>query len=79
MTVPVTIMTVPDRASLFIDGVRLGLSGKPVNLSPGRHTLRLVKPGYRDLETTIEVGADGQVPLLKMTPKPPTRGNLDIT
>ena len=77
--VPVTIMTVPDRASLFIDGVRLGLSGKPVNLSPGRHTLRLVKPGYQDFETTIEVGADGQVPLIKMTPKSPTRGTLDIT
>jgi serine/threonine protein kinase len=76
-TVPVTIMTVPDRASLFIDEVRLGLSGKPVNLSPGRHTLRLVKPGYQDLETTIEVGADGQVPLIKMTPKSPAAKKQD--
>ena len=73
--VPVTIITVPDRASLFIDGAQLGLSGNPVNLSPGRHTLRLVKPSYKDLETTIEVGADGQVPLIKefrLTPKSPT-------
>jgi serine/threonine protein kinase len=77
--VPVTIMTVPDRASLFVDGVRMGLSGNPVNLSPGKHTLRLVKPGYQDLVTTIEVGADGRVPLIKMTPKSPARGALDKT
>ncbi len=76
-TVPVTIMTVPDRASLFVDGVRMGLSGKPVNLSPGKHKLKLIKPGYQDLETTIEVGADGHVPLIKMTPKSPARDNLD--
>lgn len=76
--VPVTIMTVPDRASLFVDGARMGLSGNPVNLSPGKHTLRLVKPGYQDLETTIEVGADGQVPLIKMIPKAPAKGNLDV-
>ncbi|MCX6569136.1 MAG: serine/threonine protein kinase [Candidatus Aminicenantes bacterium] len=77
-TVPVTIITVPARASLFIDGVRMGLSGNPVNLSPGRHTLRLVKPGYQDFETTIEVGAGSHVPLIKMIPKSPTKGNLDI-
>jgi hypothetical protein len=77
--IPVTINTVPDRASLFVDKVQMGLSGNPVNLSPGRHTLRLVKPGYQDFETTIEVGADGQVPLIKMTLKSPTRGTLDIT
>jgi hypothetical protein len=77
--VPVIIVTDPDRASLFVDGVQMGLSGNPVNLSPGKHTLRLVKPGYRDFETTIEVGADGQVPLIKMTLKSPTRGTLDIT
>jgi serine/threonine protein kinase len=77
--IPVTINTVPDRASLFVDKVQMGLSGNPVNLSPGRHTLRLVKPGYQDFETTIEVGADGQVPLIKMTLKSPTRGILDIT
>jgi tRNA A-37 threonylcarbamoyl transferase component Bud32 len=76
--VPVTISTVPDRASLFIDGVQMGLSGSPVNLSPGRHTLRLVKPGYRDFEKTIEVGADGRIPLIKMIPKAPTKDNLDI-
>jgi len=76
--VPVIIVTDPDRASLFVDGVQMGLSGNPVNLSPGKHTLRLVKPGYRDFETTIEVGADGQVPLIKMTLKSPTRGTLDI-
>jgi len=72
-------LTVPDWASLFIDGIRMGLSGKPVNLSPGRHTLKLVKPGYQDLETTVEVGADGQVPLIKMTPLSPARGTLDKT
>jgi serine/threonine protein kinase len=73
-TVAVTIMTVPDRASLFIDGVLMGLSGNPVNLSPGRHALRLVKPGYQDFETTIEVGAGSQVPPIKMIPKYPARG-----
>jgi hypothetical protein len=78
--VPVTIITVPDRASLFVDGVQLGLSGNPVNLSPGRHTLRLVKPGYRDLETTVEVGGDGQVPIrieYRLTPKSPDPDTLD--
>jgi len=56
---------------VFIDGVRMGLSGSPINLSPGRHALRLVKPGYRDLETTIEVGTASPVPLIKMTQKSP--------
>jgi len=63
--VPVTIITVPDRASLLVDGDHKGLSGNPVYLSPGRYALELVKPGYQVIRTTIEVGQD---PLIKKYP-----------
>ena len=79
--VAVTIITVPDRASLLVDGDHMGLSGNPVNLSPGRHTLRLIKPGYQDYMDTIEIGSDSLGPVKKeyrLTPQSPSQGSLHI-
>lgn len=61
-TVPVVIETEPARAGLFIDGVAIGLSGDSVMLAPGEHILKLVKPGYQEHTTTIDVRPDNTTP-----------------
>ncbi|MHB8879395.1 MAG: PEGA domain-containing protein [Myxococcaceae bacterium] len=54
-------------ARLFIDGVLAGaLPMEPKAVSPGRHTVRVERPGYRAVETTVAAarGARNRVSLV---------------
>lgn len=51
--IPVTILTEPQDAVKIIDGK--SLTGKLFQLSEGKHTLKVVKEGYRTYETEIDI------------------------
>ncbi len=80
--VKVTLVTVPGRATLEIDGVSRGLSGGPFDLAPGTHTIKISKPGFREFKTTLAIEASGSRSLTKdyrLVPLPPATGTLEIT
>jgi len=83
----VSIQTSPEGATVYIDGVRQGISPAVIpGLSPGAHTILLKKDGYSDLSVTAPVtGGQTKELVLVMTklstagaamvptPAPPTR------
>ncbi|WP_292346335.1 MULTISPECIES: PEGA domain-containing protein [unclassified Methanoregula] len=83
----VSIQTSPAGATVYIDGVRQGISPAVIpGLSPGAHTILLKKDGYSDLSVTAPVtGGQTKELVLVMTklaaagtatpptPAPPTR------
>lgn len=53
-TLPVTFLVQPQDAQIEVDGVA-AQHGKPIDLSPGRHQLKIYKEGYRPIEEEIQV------------------------
>ena len=53
-TLPVTFLVQPQDAQIEVDGVA-AQHGKPIDLSPGRHQLKIYKEGYRPIEKEIQV------------------------
>jgi hypothetical protein len=81
----ITIEVAPERQlstlSVERDGFRLGSSawGVPIPIDPGRHTIRASAYGYREWQTTIDVGSDNaapyvEVPMLERLPDVPAEG-----
>jgi hypothetical protein len=49
----------PDDASVYVDGSFRGTArqSRNLDLSPGRHRIEVVRPGYRTLERDVEIEA----------------------
>jgi tRNA A-37 threonylcarbamoyl transferase component Bud32 len=80
--IPVTFITVPSRATVFVDEIEMGISDDTFLLSPGGHAVRISKPGYQDLLATLAAEPGGPDRLrreYKLVPQPPTLGTLNIT
>lgn len=52
--VKVQVRTIPNGATLRVDGAGFGTTPRTFSAAPGRHTLTISKPGYQ----TIQIGAD---------------------
>ena len=50
-----TIYTDPPNASIIVDGVRAGRSGRAVFVKKGRRTLTLRRPGFEELVSTMDI------------------------
>jgi hypothetical protein len=60
MPSPVLRLTVvPDDASVYVDGSFWGTArqSRSLELSPGRHRIEVVRPGYRTFERDVEIEA----------------------
>jgi len=58
------ITTTPDGAAVYVDGGSQGTTPKTIaGLSPGSHTVKLVKAGYIDYQGTVTVQAGQATPL----------------
>lgn len=69
----VSVVTSPSDASVFVDGVRQGISPTTIpGLAPGTHTLTVKRDGYEDLSVTITI-VSGQTKDydLVLTPREP--------
>ena len=53
-TLPVTFLVQPQNAAIEVDGLA-AQQGKPIDLSPGRHQLKISKQGFRTIEQEINV------------------------
>ena len=51
------VNSVPPGAEVYIDGTRLGITPLNSSLSPGKHSLRIEKSGYREKEEEIEIAS----------------------
>ncbi len=51
----VMFKTTPGEAKLYIDGKDSGLSGNPVRMLKGAHTVKVVKGGFKAIEKSINV------------------------
>ncbi|MGZ8878444.1 MAG: protein kinase domain-containing protein [Candidatus Aminicenantales bacterium] len=81
-SVPVAFMTLPEGAVIIVDGKSLGTSNVTYSLSPGSHTVKITKPGYRELTTDLTVEAAGAWPLkqeYRLVPQTPELGTLEVT
>lgn len=58
-----SITSTPDGADIFVDSVGRGKTPAFVKLSPGKHSVQLVSPGYKDWLTEIAIGAGSVVNL----------------
>lgn len=56
----VVIDTIPSGARLTLGGEELGVTPVTVPLSPGRHTVVAVRPGYQRMETDLLIEPGGQ-------------------
>jgi len=80
--VPVAFKTVPEGAAIIIDGKSMGTSNVTFSLSPGDHTVKITKPGYREMTASLMVEAAGAGPLkqeYKLVPQIPELGTLEVT
>jgi predicted Ser/Thr protein kinase len=81
-SVPVTFVTEPSRATIYVDEIEMGISGDMFHLTPGPHTVRIRKTGYQDLTTDLVAEAgltDGIRREFKLVPEAPTPGTLNVT
>lgn len=51
----VSVTCEPDGAEIFIDSVGHGHAPAILKLSPGRHSIQLVRQGYKDWTSALEV------------------------
>ncbi len=82
LSVPVAFVTVPSRATVFVDGVEMGLSDDTFILTPGPHEVRVRKPGYRELVATLVAEPGGTGPPraeYRLAPLPPALGTLAVS
>ncbi|HEX3320042.1 MAG TPA: PEGA domain-containing protein [Terriglobales bacterium] len=54
----INISTVPYLADVFVDGKDMGYSPAKVRLSPGKHSIRVSKNGYRPYVQDVQVALD---------------------
>jgi PEGA domain-containing protein len=54
------ISTVPYLADVFVDGKDMGYSPAKVRLSPGKHSVRVSKNGYRPYVQDVQVALDSE-------------------
>jgi hypothetical protein len=67
---PILISTDPPGATVYIDGVEVGVSGREIEVPVGRHQIVLRKIGYQEWEGVVEVGPDVNPPLeVELSPK----------
>jgi hypothetical protein len=66
--------------SVQIDGRERGRLPllSPIRVLPGKHTVRVVQPGYREFETTVEVGAGESKPIDAKLQALPGVGTLQV-
>ena len=66
---PLTIISSPKDATLFIDNVPYGKMNEigDLNITEGEHLIRLTAMGYEDFDVLVDV--DGQVPFINATLK----------
>jgi hypothetical protein len=48
-------ITAPDGAAIFVDSIGCGKTPSILNLSPGKHSVQIVLPGFTDWVSEIEV------------------------
>jgi hypothetical protein len=51
----VSITSAPDGAAIFVDSIGCGKTPSILNLSPGKHSVQIVLPGFTDWVSEIEV------------------------
>jgi len=81
-SVPVTFVTAPSRATIYVDDVEMGISNDTFSLSPGPHAVTVRKPGYQDLTAPFvaEPGETGRIRLeYRLVPRSPSLGILAVT
>ncbi|MFA4987757.1 MAG: PEGA domain-containing protein [Candidatus Brocadiia bacterium] len=65
----ISIVTEPDRATVFVDGVEKGETPISFPSTPGLHNLSIVKENFDEVLTTLEVKNGEEMPFqVKMTP-----------
>jgi hypothetical protein len=82
----IVVSSVPDGATIFLDGTYRGmtLKGNPFDIGgvvPGSHTVMLQKPGFQDYSTTVSVtaGVTSTVSAaLFASPIPPKDGSVTV-
>jgi len=57
-TMSITVNSVPQGASLRVDGTEAGVTPKVVRVSPGKHMLEFIKEGFNSGHFPLEVTAD---------------------
>lgn len=75
-----TVQSIPDRASIFIEGVFKGRTPRTLSLDPGIYTLRVTAPGHRDETIRVEVKPNEssiRVSQLQALPPPEYELSLD--
>jgi hypothetical protein len=51
------VLSTPSGANVYLDGEYRGTTPTGLSVSPGSHEIKLTKPGYKDYNTTIFIGA----------------------
>src|SRR5690606_10065202 len=82
----ILVSSVPDGASIYLDGGYRGitLQGNAFDISgvtPGTHTVALMKSGYQDYTSRVSVSAGGTATIsatLNQGSKPPSTGSITI-
>ena len=59
----VSIRSTPYLAEIFVDGNDMGYAPAKVNLAPGKHSVRLEKPGYKNWTKDITMTAGSELTL----------------
>ena len=59
----VALSSDPSAAEVLVDGERIGRTPLEHALEPGSYTFTIQKPGYHATEVTVDVPADGTIPL----------------
>jgi S1-C subfamily serine protease len=49
------ITSEPSGAEIYVDGKYVGSTPSKLNLTPGEHVIRVVRPGYKDWERTVTI------------------------
>lgn len=56
----ITIRSTPPEATIFVNGIQWGVTPYQDFFFPGEYVIRIIKDGYRELETQIEVVEEGE-------------------
>jgi len=59
----VTVTTTPDKATLFLDGKSVGMTGMSYSAAPGTLRIRVEKVGYKPATQTVELRPNQQLAL----------------
>jgi tetratricopeptide (TPR) repeat protein len=74
-----SVLSVPDGATVNIDDAAMGISPGTFDLPPGRHRLVLIKRGYADAETEVDLAAEhAQDVTVRLEPAPASPGSAAV-